>query len=138
MQTFLRESALLEPVRGNLRRRGYLRTRDEVQFFEYSVDLYGYAAKRDATTAVELKLDRWRRAFVQALIYQLCADFVYLALPARTAERVDLPLLERHGLGLIAVHPGLRCTVPLEARQSTVIMPSYREFYIELMQKSLA
>jgi len=135
MPTFLRESALLNPVSGSLRRRGYRRQRPEVQFFEYSMDLYGYAATKNTTTAVELKLARWTRAFEQALIYQLCADHVYLALPMRAAERVEQPLLERHGLGLIGVHPGPRCVVVLEPQQSTVVMPSYREFYIRLMQE---
>lgn len=135
MPTILRESALLDPVRGSLRRRGYRRQLPEVQFFEYSMDLYGYAATKNTTTAVELKLSRWTRAFEQALIYQLCADFVYLALPMRAAERVERPLLEQQGLGLIGVHPGPRCVVLLEARQSTVVMPSYRDFYVRLMQE---
>lgn len=135
MPTFRRESALLEPVRRNLRRRGYRRQRPEVQFFEYSMDLYGYAPAKNTTTAVELKLHRWMRAFQQGLIYQLCADFVYLALPMRAADRVDRPLLAQHGLGLIGVHPGPRCIVLLEARQSTVVMPSYRDFYVRLMQE---
>ena len=135
MPTFLRESALLEPVRGNLRRRGYRRQRPEVQFFEYSMDLYAYAPAKKTTTAVELKLHRWTRAFQQALVYQLCADFVYLALPMRAAERVDRPLLAQHGLGLIGVHPEPRCVVLLKAQQSTVVMPSYRDFYVRLMQE---
>jgi hypothetical protein len=135
MPTFLKESALLEPVRGSLRRRGYRQQLPEVQFFEYSMDLYGYAATKNTTTAVELKLDRWTRAFQQAMIYQLCADFVYLALPIRGAVRVEIPLLARHGVGLIGVHPGPRCVVLLEAQESTVIMPSYRDFYVRLMQE---
>ncbi len=135
MQTFRRESALLEPVRGNLHRRGYRRQCPEVQFFEYSMDLYAYAPAKKKTTAVELKLHRWMRAFQQALIYQLCADFVYLALPMRAAERVDRLLLARDGLGLIGVHPGPRCVVLLEARQSTVVISSYRDFYVRLMQE---
>jgi hypothetical protein len=135
MVTFLEESELLDPVRSNLRRRGYRRQRDEVQFFEYSIDLYGYAAKNNRTMAVELKLRRWMRAFEQALIYQLCADFVYLALPTIGSKRVDMHLLKRHGLGLIEVRACGRCFGLLEAEQSTVVMPSYRDFYIRLMQE---
>lgn len=135
MPPFLKESALFKPVSDSMRRRGYRRQRDEVQFYEYSMDLYGYAAKTDATTAVELKLSRWTRAFEQALIYQLCADFVYLALPVHSAARVEIPLLKRHGLGLIGVRPRMRCVMLLEARQSEVVMPNYRDFYIRLMQE---
>ena len=63
MPTFDKESALLMPVQGTLRRRGYRRQRTEVQFFEYSIDVYGYDARNKATIAVELKLTRWTRAF---------------------------------------------------------------------------
>jgi hypothetical protein len=135
MPTFREESALLEPVQGNFRRRGYRRQRDEVQFFEYSIDLYGYAAGLGSTMAVELKLNRWMRAFEQAIIYQLCADYVYLALPMRTVERVDKPLLKRHGIGLIGVHPGSRCVLVFDAIQSSVVMPTYRDYYVRLMQE---
>lgn len=138
MQTFLRESALLEPVARYFRRKGFGRQRSEVQFFEYSMDLYGYASRTDCTMAVELKLQRWMRAFEQALVYQLCADFVSLALPFRAAQRVERPLLERHGLGLIGVHSGPRCAVLVPAERSTVVMPSYRNFYVALMQERLA
>lgn len=136
MATFRRESALLEPVTGSLRRRGYSRTQPEVQFFEYSMDLYGYAKKPQKTTAVELKLTRWMRAFEQAMIYQLCADFVFLALPMQAAFRVEVPLLKRHGVGLLGVDTGPRCVVLVPAQQSLVVMPSYRDFYVSLMQES--
>jgi hypothetical protein len=134
MQTFRNESALLEPVQRSLRRRGFGRQQDEVQFFEYSIDLYGYAAPVHMTVAVELKLSRWTRAFEQALVYQLCADHVYVALPWRAAKRVEIPLLEQHGLGLIGVQPGPRCVVLCPAQQSTVVMPDYRNFYVELLK----
>ena len=56
MQIFRRESALVDPVRTALRRRGYRRQRLEVPFYEYSMDVYGYAASARKTIAVELKL----------------------------------------------------------------------------------
>lgn len=134
MTIFPSESALLSPVKRTLHRRGFARQDDEVQFFEYSIDLYGYAASADVTVAVELKLTRWKRAFEQALVYQLCADYVYLALPWDAAKRVDVPLLEKHGLGLIGVQPGPRCVILCPAQPSMVVMPCYRDFYIELME----
>ncbi len=138
MQTFPRESALLAPVQRSLRRRGFGHQQDEVQFFEYSIDLYGYAAPTQVTVAVELKLSRWTRAFEQALVYQLCADRVYLALPWRAAKRVEIPLLEQHGLGLIGVQPGPRCVVLCPPQQSVVVMPDYRDFYVELLGATCA
>lgn len=130
------ESALREPVRSALQRRGYQRQGDEVGFFEYKMDLYGFAPVHDFTVAVELKLRKWKRAFEQAVVYQLCADFVFLALPMSTALRVDVPLLEKHGLGLLGVAPDLSCHMLCEANQSTVVVPDYRRFYINMMQGS--
>ena len=49
--------------------------------------------------------------------------------------RVDRALLDRHGLGLIGLRSGPRCFMLLEALQSTVDLPSYREFYIDLLQE---
>lgn len=135
MQTYLEEAALLEPVSGSLRRRGYRLQSEEVQFYDYSMDLYAYSPKSRATTAVELKLTRWKRAFEQALIYQLCADFVYLALPSSAASNVEVSLLARHGLGLISVRPG-HCRVIVQPRQSAVVMSSYRQFYVKLVREN--
>jgi hypothetical protein len=135
MLTYREESELRKPVSGNLRRRGYGRQRNEVQFFDYYMDLYGYAVESGRTTAVELKLTRWMRAFEQALIYQLCADFVYIALPIRVAGRVDIALLSRHGIGLLGVQPDLHCATMIEPEQSTVVISSYRDFYVQLMQE---
>jgi hypothetical protein len=132
---FETESSLLEPVCGTLRRRGFRQQRPEMQFFEYSMDLYGYAALEHKTIAVELKLVRWMRAFEQALIYQLCADYVYLALPEQGARRVDLSLLKKHGIGLICVRPGPRCLILLHATLSHVIDVGYRDFYIGLLKE---
>lgn len=134
MSTFRSESALLPPVQRSLHRRGFGLQQDEVQFFEYRIDLYGYAEPSQMTVAVELKLSRWTRAFEQAFVYQLCADYVYLALPWTAAKRVEIPLLQQHGLGLIGVQPGSRCVVLSPAQQSTVVMPSYRNFYVEMLK----
>lgn len=132
------ELALLDPVCASLRRRGYRWQRPEVQFYEYRMDIYAYDPAKKRTAAVELKLCRWKRAIQQAVIYQLCADFVYIALPVRAADRVDRSLLAQHGLGLIGVHSGPWSVMLLEAPQSTVVMPSYRDFYVDLMQEQHA
>lgn len=134
MPTYRKESSLLKPVLRNLRRRGFSRQRSEVQFYDYSMDIYAMSVTTNKTTAVELKLERWTRAFEQAIVYQLCADLVYIALPVESASRVEQQLLSNHGIGLIAVREGPRCDTLLPAKQSTVILPEYRDFYVSLMQ----
>jgi hypothetical protein len=135
MSTFHRESALLLPVQGSFRQLGYGHTRPEVQFYEYRIDLYGYSLSQSSTFAVELKLDNWKRAIQQAVIYQLCADFCYLALPMKSASRVDLQVLRRYRLGLIGVVSAACCTTILQPRQSRVVLPQYRNHYMQLMQE---
>lgn len=133
MKSFTKESALLPPVAGYMRRHGFSRQQEEMQFFDYSIDLYGFSKRDGKTTAIELKLERWTRALQQALIYQLCADLVYIALPAEVIDRVEQVSLAKHGIGLIAVLP-TRCTIVLDAIPSSVIIRSYRDFYIHLLQ----
>ena len=131
---FEKESSLLEPVRRHLYRKGVRHLESELQFFDYRLDVYGYSKACDSTFAVELKLKRWRRAFEQALIYQLCADFVSLALPATGASLVDADLLRKHGIGLISVQSARRCIRLIEPAQSRAIRPGYRRFYVDLVQ----
>lgn len=72
------------------------------------------------------------------MVYQLCADFVYIALPERGARLADLSLLEANGVGLICVHSGPRCKILLPAKLSSVIDAEYREFYVGLLSERFA
>src|SRR5262249_48839278 len=109
-----REALPLRPVRNYLRKT-YEQHRTEVPFYEHRIDVYGYWAATNDTVAVELKLRNWRKALQQALVYQLCSDYVFIAVPAATAERVDLEMLREHGIGLLAVDRDT-CTEHLPAR----------------------
>ena len=132
--SFSLESSLLEPVRRHLYSNGVRKLSNEVQFYDYRLDVYGYSSKTDATYAVELKLRKWQRALEQALIYQLCADYVLLALPATNIASVDVSLLKKYGIGLIAVQSEKRCVRVLEPRQSPAIYSTYKDFYVKLVQ----
>src|SRR5712692_4089128 len=120
------ESSLYRPVAAYARNRGFRWQRPEVQFYEYRIDLYGFSRPDDMTVAIELKLTNWRRAFEQALIYQLCSDLVYIAVPHGTSLRVDTGLLHAHGIGLVAVRASGRCKEVLKAIQSKVVRHHYR------------
>ena len=127
------ESALLDPVASYTRRKGFRRQQPELQFYEYRIDLYGFSRARNETLAVELKLRDWRRAVEQALLYQLCADRVFIALPTRASTRVDPEVLRGHGIGLIAVSDASRCLQIIPAPPSSVVRCHYRETYIEML-----
>lgn len=132
---FSRESELHEPVQRYLRGRAFQMQDSEVQFYEQRIDIYAYSESRELTVAVELKLERWSRAIEQALLYQLCADFVYVAVPATTAPRVDRSRLAAYGIGLLAVDRR-GCQEVIRPRQSPVTKRYYRAEYVSALQGS--
>jgi hypothetical protein len=134
MGSFKRESLLYPWVAHYKRQQSFALQAPEVQFYEYRIDLFGFSHSLNLCVSVELKLTRWRRAVEQALLYQLCSDRAYIALPETTAKRVDLDLLSLHGIGLIAVDAGGWCREVLGAAQSTVVRACYRDAYIDLLQ----
>lgn len=115
-----------------LRNRTFTLQMQEVPFYEYRIDVYGYSRRADLTVAVELKLKKWTRAVEQAILYQLCSDLVYIALPSKASSLVELPLLDSHGLGLLSVESN-RCRQVLPARPSALLRPHYRQQYLALI-----
>ena len=96
------------------------------------MDMYAYSRRDNLTVAIELKLRRWSRAVEQALLYQLCSDFVYIAMPSTATSSVDLALLDEYGIGLLSVQTE-RCSRVLQPRPSAVLRPHYRERYVALV-----
>ena len=127
---FTSEASLLEPVAAYFKRKSFRLQAHEMRFYDYRVDLYGFSRSEARTIAVELKMYKWRRAFEQAIVYQLCADLVYIAMPLRSAGRVDIDLLSAHGIGLLAVGETGRCRQVLGAQQSAVVQETYTRSYI--------
>jgi hypothetical protein len=134
MVSFERESFLLAPVSKYAANQRYEHQDYEVQFYEYRIDLFAFSELHKLSIAVELKLHNWKRAVEQALLYQLCADMVYIALPSTTIKKVDTAQLIRHKIGLLAVYPSGHCRSVVRPQQSAVILPDYRQTYIELLK----
>ena len=130
-----KEASLYHPVSKYVHRKGFRLQHPEMPFYEYSIDLYGFSRVRHLTVAVELKLTKWKRAFQQAILYQLCSDLVYIAMPAAAIRRVDLCLLEQYGIGLLSVDPTDRCREILGPVRSEVLSRSYKNAFIELVRK---
>jgi hypothetical protein len=133
MTAFRREALLLPILRTFLHQHSYIYQAAELQFFDYRVDLYGYSAFLDATIAVELKLSKWQRAFEQALVYRLSADYVAIALPRRGVERVDRSLLRRFGIGLFSVGDDRQVEMALAPQRSESVRAHYREPFVHLL-----
>lgn len=133
-----KESQLATPVALYAQRESYLNQATEVNFYEFRIDLYTFSNTRNLTLAFELKLKNWRRAIEQVLLYQLCSDLVFIALPQMTIPRIDLDFLRRSGIGLLSVLDLSRCELILAPRQSSVVRPHYRDAYIEYLRESAA
>ncbi len=97
----------MPPVAGYARRKAFFMQEAELPFYEYRIDLYCFSPTKDITAAFELKLTKWRRALKQALLYQLCAAHVYLALPREVVDGVDTDLLAKQCIGLLARVPSI-------------------------------
>lgn len=131
---FFKESQLLEPVAKFAKRQGFRLQFKEMPFYEYRIDLYGFSAKDDLTIAIELKLTDWKRALEQALLYQLCSDFVYIAMPECSASRVDKTELRNNRIGLISVAKSGECLCLLPAIKHGEIRQFYRSTQIEFLK----
>lgn len=133
MMDFKRESSLLTAVSSFVCDQSFHVQKRELQFFNYSIDLYAFSPQTRATIAIELKLKNWRRAFEQGILYQLCSDFVYVALPQKRIDSLDLNLFSSQGLGVIAVHDETTCSEVLAPKVSTVVRSYYRNDNISFL-----
>ena len=131
--TFSREHDLAAPVARYFRNRAFRLQRSELPFYEYRIDMYVYSQREDVTIAVELKLTKWSRAFEQCLLYQLCSDLVYIAMPETEVKRVNLKVLDEEGIGLLAVRED-KCREILRPIASKVLRRHYRADYLELLR----
>ena len=132
---FRLENELAFPVARYLRNRAFYLQDSEVPFYEYRMDVYGYSERENLTVAVELKLKKWPRALEQALLYQLCSDLVYIAMPETEMDNINIEALEKHGLGLIAVGQR-RCREVVKPKTSSVINNYYKDEYVSMLRSS--
>ena len=132
-----KESSLLAPVAGYIKRKGFRVQVSELPFYERSVDIYGFSKITNKTIAIELKLHKWKKAIGQAILYQLCADEAYIAMPKKFIGRVNFNLLAKYGIGLISVSETGRCHKMVEARQSSVLRIGYKNDHIDYLQRQI-
>lgn len=96
---------------------GFL-TREEVPFLFKVADLFCLHERTGECIAVEVKVRNWRQALEQALVYQMMADHVYIALASRHIGAVDYELLVSKGVGLLAVDTSGKVDLIVEAPSS--------------------
>ena len=104
MYPFYLELELIKPVVDYFKKQGYVVKR-EVRIGFCRADIVAF--KDNKVTAVELKLNEWKKAIVQAKNYQLGTDYVYLAFPLMKSYNVlrkTEAILEKEGIGLLTVN----------------------------------
>lgn len=119
---------LLMVAVGDLWRRQGGRLAYEVPLFEHSLDMV-VVRETAPLVAIELKVRDWRRALKQAVIAQLAADEVYIAVWHAHAAGIDHNLLLATGVGLIVVD-GPTARVLVSAQRSRITLCEHREAII--------
>jgi len=104
MYPFYLELEIVKPVVDYFKKQGYVVKR-EVRIGFCRADIVAF--KNKTVTAVELKLNDWKKAIVQAKNYQLGTNYVYLAFPLMKSYNVLRKaevILKKEGIGLLTVN----------------------------------
>lgn len=96
-KTHLTKNFLKYTVIKNLESSGYITNVGGQKYLKIN----GWLPIADEVIAIEAKLKDWKRGFIQANRYQVCADKVYLALPKEISHLPDQNLFRKFGIGLI-------------------------------------
>ena len=104
MYPFYLELELFKPVYDYFARQGYSIKR-EIIIGYYKADIVAF--KNGMVTAVELKLQDWKKAIIQAKNYQFGANYVYVAFPLMKTYNILRKAefnLKKNGIGLLIVN----------------------------------
>ena len=105
---------------------------EELLFYERRIDIVAHCHRSNTVVSVEMKLTRWLKALQQALIYQLCSDFVYVAMPGSMFTNIDREMFVRRGVGFIGVYRS-HCRQLIRPVRSKVV----RDFHKNVLVGSL-
>ena len=104
MYQFYQEQIMYKPVYDYFKKQGY-KIRFEVKIGFCRADIVAF--KKEETIGIELKINNWKKAIIQAKNYQLGCDYTYLVFPLnrvfnilRKAEHI----LKKEGIGLIVIN----------------------------------
>jgi len=103
MYQFCQEQELFKPVYDYFKKQGYT-INYEIRIGFCRADIVAF--KKEEAIGVELKINNWKKAIIQAKNYQLGCDYTYIAFPLnrvfnilRRAEYI----LKKEGIGLLVI-----------------------------------
>ena len=119
------EADLVAVVEKSFEKRGFV-VNTEIPMLSKRIDLLCVRPNTNELIAIEAKIQKWKRAFQQALTYRLCSDFVYIAIHNNYSHLVKIDMLQKYGVGLIVVDED-DIEMPLEALPSAVTHQRLKE-----------
>lgn len=126
----MKETDLLAPLVKTYIDKGY-RAFAEVQLSSRWIDVLLLHEKNKEIIAVELKLTDWRRAYKQAKVYPIAADYVYVGMPEKYIHRAldNSNYFEELGIGLLAING--KAVEVVQAQKSSILLENVKSELIE-------
>lgn len=75
----------------------------EIKHYERRIDVATIRSDTNQLWAIEAKTTDWSRALSQAIVNMAAAERSYIAMYSKHAHRVPVSVLEKYGIGLIAI-----------------------------------
>jgi hypothetical protein len=123
MYPYYYEFELIKPVEDYLRCKGF-KIKKEVRIGYCRADIVGF--KKNIVLSIELKMNNWKKAIIQAKNYQLGSDFVYIAFPLQRIHcilrKAELNL-KNNGIGLLSINEKTsKVKIVINAKKSKKMM----------------
>lgn len=132
----MKETDLISPLVRTYLSKGF-KAYAEIQLSSRWIDIFMINEFTQETIAVELKLTKWKKAYKQAKVYQIVADYVYVGMPEEYIHRAidNKELFEESGIGLLSIN-GLASTA-LNAKKSKIIMDEVKRELIDKLDPKM-
>jgi hypothetical protein len=99
----INESELFNPVIKLFQKKTSIIVK-EVPFYRKSIDIIILDKKTKQIIAIELKVNKWKKALRQAFVYQMCSNKVFVALWHKHVNAECINTFNKYGIGLIEVY----------------------------------
>ncbi|WP_162630257.1 hypothetical protein [Brevibacillus brevis] len=126
----MKETDLIAPLVKTYSKMGY-RAFAEVQLSSRWIDIFLVNEATNVTVAIELKLTDWKKAYKQAKVYPIAADYVYVGMPEQYVHRAldHCDYFENVGIGLLSING--KAVEVFEAQKSSILVEDVKKGIIE-------